>query len=289
MTLLIWLLWWIIWSQYTSQNIHQKKRFLWYNLKKEEKMKKTLIIILAFSLSLFAILNLIPLGTKNIELSNTDIKIAVPKLSYLYKKDDNEIILKTLRGKKSIKRELEKIKRKCKTKKCNNNLVYYDEKNNITIINYKIYKKGLINLFSITFQPEEISNNNCEKIINIKKTNLKLIECSNNGCYQNNRYKLKTKNHIDYFLYYDLKKDLLLKTGMEKYNYLSSILEYKWLYREDLIEFMDYQVSIDKNTTKEKNQNYNIYYNKDFMLIDCQNKNIYVTNPTSLDKTFCTN
>ena len=76
---------------------------------------------------------------------------------------------------------------------------------------------------------------------------------------------------------------------MEKYNYLSSILEYKWLYREDLIEFMDYQVSIDKNTTKEKNQNYNIYYNKDFMLIDCQNKNIYVTNPTSLDKTFCTN
>lgn len=250
-------------------------------------MKKTLLLILLFFLSLFAILNLIPLGTKNIELSNPDIKITVPRLSYFYKKDDNEIIFKTIKRKKSIKIELEKIKRKCQTKKCNNNLVYYDEKNNITITNCKIYKKGVINLFSITFQPGEISNNNCEKIVSVKNTNLKFIDCDNNGCYQNNRYRLKTKNNVDYFLYYDLKKDMLIKTGMENYNYLSSALEYKWLYREDLIEFMDYQVSIDKNTTKKKNQNYITYHNKDFILIDCQNKNIYITNSLSLNKTFC--
>ena len=54
-------------------------------------MKKTLLLILLFFLSLFAILNLIPLGTKNIELSNPDIKITVPRLSYFYKKDDKSL------------------------------------------------------------------------------------------------------------------------------------------------------------------------------------------------------
>ena len=250
-------------------------------------MKKKLLIIFLIILSLFVIINLLLFRTKKVNLKKNDIEIVVPKFSYLYKEKDNEIIFKTLRGKKSIENELKRIERKYISKKCNNRLVYYDEKNNITITNYKIYKKGFFNYFSINFQTGLISNNSCGRILDIKKTDLRFKDCGNVKCYQNSRYKFRTKDNIEYFLYYDLDKDILIKSGMENYNYLDSLLDYRWLYREDLIKFMNYQSSVDKKIKKIKKQDYTIYYNDNFMLVDCKNNDIYITNPTSLDKYFC--
>lgn len=118
-------------------------------------MKKNIIIVLIILLVLivgFIGIKFISFGTENAMMGASLVEIEVPKLSNLSEECCTyEATLKTLRGKKSIQKELDKMVEKYQKTNCNGKVAYYDLVNDVTIFEYNVESDGLFTKYTIKY------------------------------------------------------------------------------------------------------------------------------------------
>ena len=119
-------------------------------IKGKKSINKKYIIIpvcLVITILLIIIFKNIYLGYKiinidyNYDYGNQKIKLGVPKLSFMMKNNDRSFSFKNLRGSNVLESEIKKYLKTLKYSVCNDTIYYYDEKSNISIINYRVKNK----------------------------------------------------------------------------------------------------------------------------------------------------
>lgn len=118
-------------------------------------MKKNIAITIAVLVGLIIVLigiKVIPFGTKEATMGANIQKIEVPSLSSLESECCTyEATFKTLRGKASIQKELDKMVSNYMEMNCNGNKAYYDMTHNVTIFSYEVKSSGLFTEFTIKY------------------------------------------------------------------------------------------------------------------------------------------
>lgn len=127
-------------------------------IKGKKSINKKYIIIpvcLVIIILLIIVFKNIYLGYKiinidyNYDYGNQKIKLGVPKMSFMMRNNDRSFSFKNLRGSNVLESEIKKYLKTLKYSTCNDT-IYYDEKSNISIINYKVKDKILYS--SIDYQ-----------------------------------------------------------------------------------------------------------------------------------------
>lgn len=113
------------------------------NIKKENKklrIKYILLIILLLFILITIIFKYISFGysIKEYIYNNSIIKIGIPQGSFNVKNNDRSISFKNLRSKLIVKEEMKNYLKTLDYLTCNDTIYYYDNENNISIINYKV-------------------------------------------------------------------------------------------------------------------------------------------------------
>lgn len=251
-------------------------------------MKKIVTTILIFLLIIILSIKFIPFGSKNINMPNSLVNLKVPRLSFF--KEECCMFSLTFKSFKSIftlKLELNNIMNKYEKMTCNNKTYYYDEKNNITISEYGVNYGFILNEFYITYDKGKRDLNECSKITDSSKIDYRLQNprADEITCIETRKIPMEYLNEDGktYKLYYDwCFGDLLFQTGIEKMNYLDSMLAYDWISMHDIIDFLEYQVE-NNTATKDlyRDGGSVLYKNKDFALLYCNtiegNKDIYIS------------
>lgn len=123
--------------------------------KNKKKMTTILIPIIIFIIIILILLfKNIFLGyeikTLNYKHSaeSRDIKIGIPKLSFMTKNNDRSYSFKNLRSSHVLETEIKKYLKELKYLSCNDTIYYYDEDNDISIINYSVKDKILYSTIS---------------------------------------------------------------------------------------------------------------------------------------------
>jgi len=117
--------------------------------KVKNKLYYIIPICLIFIVLLIIIFKNIYLGYKivnidyNYDYGNQEIKIGVPKLSFMMKNNDRSFSFKNFRGANVLESEIKKYLKTLKYSACNDSIYYYDEKSDISIINYSLNNKIL--------------------------------------------------------------------------------------------------------------------------------------------------
>ena len=113
------------------------------NIKKDNKklrIKYLLLIILLCFILFIIVFKYISFGysIKEYSYNNSIIKIGIPKGSFNVKNNDRSISFKNLRSKLVVKEEIKNYLNTLEYLTCNDTIYYYDNENNISIINYKV-------------------------------------------------------------------------------------------------------------------------------------------------------
>lgn len=212
------------------------------------------------------------------QILNVDkFKLSVPFYSKYYnstKSNDGYVLMfKTLLTKSILLNKTNEILGKYEEYICQNQLFYYDKDNNATIKKIDISNKLFINQYSITLSNGKFDNNYCSKVVNYKDLKYQIKPIFSKP------YEIEYKNTIDgnmYKIYFNLEnKDILLSTGMNKMNYLGSMLKYGWVSMNQFLDYLDYTTSIKDGSKIESEKNI-IYKTNDFSLLKCNNNNIYI-------------
>ena len=118
-------------------------------------MKKNVLIVLGVLVVLIVGLigiKVISFGTENAMMGASLINIEVPKLSTLTEECCvYEATFSTLRGKKSIQKELDSMVEKYQEINCNGKKAYYDLTNDVTIFEYSVESSGLFTKYTIKY------------------------------------------------------------------------------------------------------------------------------------------
>lgn len=118
-------------------------------------MKKNITIVILILIILVSILlgiKFIPFGTKEATMGANITTIEVPKLSTLKEECCTyEATFKTLRGKNSIQKELDKMLESYMEFDCNGKKSYFDIKHNITVFEYEVQDGIMFNTFTIKY------------------------------------------------------------------------------------------------------------------------------------------
>ncbi|MBQ9072346.1 MAG: hypothetical protein IJY25_04245 [Bacilli bacterium] len=118
-------------------------------------MKKNIIIVLVILVVLivgFIGIKFISFGTENAMMGASLIEMEVPKLSTLSEECCvYQATFSTLRGKKSIQKELDNMVEKYQKINCNGKTAYYDLANNVTIFEYSVESSGLFTKYTIKY------------------------------------------------------------------------------------------------------------------------------------------
>lgn len=121
-------------------------------------MKKIIIVAVVLIL-LFISIKVIPLGTREMMMGASLIRIEVPKLSSLDSECCSyEATFKSLRGMSSLKKDLDKIMSKYEKIYCNGETYYYDKNNNITYKQYELSSGLFFSKYKISY----VRNNICD-------------------------------------------------------------------------------------------------------------------------------
>lgn len=128
-----------------------------------KKIKKVIISFTILILILFLVIfKNVYMGynLKNIyyEHSKKNITIGLPKLSFFIKKNDQSYKAYNLRSSYVLETEVKRYLKTLKYTNCNDTIYYYDEKNDISIIEYKIKNNILFNTISY----EIVDHDYCE-------------------------------------------------------------------------------------------------------------------------------
>lgn len=261
------------------------------------KKRTIFIILIIIFLILGILLKFIPFKVTEYKIDSLSLKI--PAMSFYNKKIKHKnnfisdkgniytIQFKNFRSKYTIEKELKKILDKYEIKECNNNKIYYNKNDDFTIINYKINKGFLFNTFYIEVLKGNTNINICSKITDPSKLKYVIMSSSlnyNNLPYTPSKLKYLNKDGNISNIYYNHSDDILFYTGTGKAKYLQDLLQFGWISMQDILDFLEYQ---EKNNKAKKinEKDYTLYYNKDFSLLKCTNKNnndIYISNKKTL-------
>ena len=248
-------------------------------------MKKNIIILLIVVILVvlaFSIIRFYNFGVKKIYIENSRITLTIPKIAKLKSVSKNYVEFSSLQNKDVITNSLESIYSGLESKICNNKKVYYDDKNNITITDYRIEESGLITKFYINYRRGNISNDECSIVKNPKKIKYQIEEAQEgNICTIPSKFNYRNSDGNLYNVYYICFGNLWIQTGMNEMNYLNQMLYYGWISMQDMIDFMEYQVKIGEASQKKYSGEKTILYqNRDFSMLVCDtsigNKDIYI-------------
>lgn len=121
-------------------------------IKKENKRKKKKIILFFSAIIIIFIIIIIKnkyFGYKMVKYNfnnsyiKKEIELGVPYGSFMRKENSNSISFKNFRSKKVLEIEIKDYLKKLDPILCNDTIYYYDENNDITIINYGVKDKKL--------------------------------------------------------------------------------------------------------------------------------------------------
>lgn len=132
------------------------------NESNSRKRKKLIIgIVLLSALLIIVIFKNISFGysikTIHYNHTNRNIKLGIPRGSFFIKNNDRSYSIRSLRSANIIENETKRYLKTLKYSTCNDTIYYYDEGNNISIINYDI--RG--NMFYSTLSYEIVENDYC--------------------------------------------------------------------------------------------------------------------------------
>ncbi|MBR1377362.1 MAG: hypothetical protein IJ565_06105 [Bacilli bacterium] len=251
---------------------------------------KIFIIILLFLICLFfMVFKFYPFGSKVYILSNNSIGISIPKFSKVVESEDNYIVLKTFRSKYIIQKELRKILKDYKRYNCNlPDTIYYNEKDNYSILSYNLEREGFYNKIQINYKIGRVDNNFCGKIHDYKKLKYKIFPINDTGyCYIPDAFDIKDNNNINYAISYNCFGNLAIENGMGKMIYFDQILSYGWLEIDDFLKFLEYQSEIGKFNVYKSNSAI-LYHSNDFDVFYCKSsKNIYIDKEIEMNEIIC--
>lgn len=249
-------------------------------------LKFTVIIILIFILLLsFIYIKFLSLGTNIYNLKNKDITIEIPNFSFYKGQKDNVLIFNSIKSKNNINFILASLESKYEKYTCRNKSYYFDEINDITIINYDVKSSFPFNEIYITYNKGKYDNNYCNKVIDPTKTNYQFKEYPPDGNPRPFTFIATADNGDKIMVYYNIITGrLLFKTGNGYMNYLESMIQFNWLTMSDVIKFLEYKVIQKEATVKEDiDIGYTLYTTKDFSLLECHtqfgNNDIYIEEP----------
>lgn len=253
-------------------------------------LKLSLIIITSILIVAILIVKFIPFGSKYYKNS----KLEIPKLSFDIKiEEDKSIIFKTFRSKKIIKMELTGIFNEHQKYLCNNKYYYYDNKNDITIIDFNISNSSIFNKVEIKYRKGKLTNVECGKVGDYTKLRYSVIPVNETGyCYVLDEFEYKDDKGNNYSIHYNCFGNLAFTNGMGKMIYIHSIISYRWLSMEDLTAFLELQVKNQKmSKIKYDDDGSILYINDDFSLLKCdtegKNKDIYIAKTISNNENLC--
>lgn len=147
---------------------------------------------------------------------NRNLEIDIPMLSFSYKNSDQSIYLWNIRENKVLSKELDKLFLDKEIISCNGNEYYYDAKNDITIIDYKIKDYYFWNTIYYKYE----FDNYCDR--------LKLEEANRIIDYGATYYNDINIDGIDYSILLFLKSNFNASFVIKKYNLdRSEVIEYE--------------------------------------------------------------
>lgn len=113
---------------------------------------KKIIIVLVLIVCFYLGIKFIPMGTKRVRMGASLVELEVPKFSSIKSECCTyKVTFKTLRGKNIIKKELDKVINSYMKESCNNNTVYYNMKDDITITKYDVSGGFLYSTFTLEY------------------------------------------------------------------------------------------------------------------------------------------
>ena len=125
------------------------------NIKKNLYKKLFLRLLPIIMVILIFIFKLLPIGY-NIEHFRYNeekiIDLGIPKLSFNIKNKENNYSFKNIRSKQNLKNEVKTYLNTLTKLSCNNTNYYYEDNNNITIIDYSVKQNILYNSISYTIR-----------------------------------------------------------------------------------------------------------------------------------------
>lgn len=243
---------------------------------------KILILLLFLVCLFFLILKFYPFGSK-VYISDS-VEINIPIFSKVVEKKENYIVLKTFRSKYIIQNELEKIFEEYEKYNCNlSDTIYYNEKNNYSILSYNFEREGFYNKIIINYKVGKVDNNFCGKIVDYKKLKYKILPINDTGyCYIPDSFSIK-----DYTINYNCFGNLAIENGMGKMIYFDQILSYGWLEISDFLQFLEYQAEKGKFNIYSYNNDV-LYHGNDFDVLYCKtSKKIYVDKEIEMNENIC--
>ncbi len=115
-------------------------------------MKKYLtpLNILVIFIVLLVFFEYFPFGIKNYKINGKNIQI--PRMTFVEKKDKNEIKLNSFRDSSSLKSDIKSILKQYQIINENNKIYYYDIKQNLLIKQYSLKKGFLMNKIIIKYE-----------------------------------------------------------------------------------------------------------------------------------------
>ncbi len=248
-----------------------------------KKIAIKIFVLLLFLICLFfLIVKFYPFGSK-VYISDS-IEINIPIFSKVAEKEENYIVLKTFRSKYIIQKELKKIFEEYERYNCNSSdTIYYNEKNNYSILSYSFEREGFYNKIIINYKVGKVDNNFCGKIVDYKKLKYKILPINDTGyCYIPDVFSIK-----DYTINYNCFGNLAIENGMGKMIYFDQILSYGWLEMSDFLKFLEYQ-SEKGNFNIYKYNNDILYHGKDFDVLYCKtSKKIYIDKEIEMNENIC--
>lgn len=192
------------------------------NILKKKAIKITIIIFLILLIGLVIVKNL---SFKEFGLitvydyynnRNKTIELDVPLLSFSYQEGEQEIFLWNIRENKVLKKEMDLLLKDMEVIRCDGNEYYYDNKNNITIIDYQIKDYYLWNTIYYHYE----FDNYCDRL-EVEKAN-QLIDYGST-------YSMELAlDESSYIVMLSLKSDFQASFVIKKYNAdRSNVIEYE--------------------------------------------------------------
>lgn len=242
--------------------------------------KKIIFYIMVMFIIIILGIKFIPFGAKNYYNSEFNVSMIVPRLSFFKeKKEKNVISFITIKNKRILKFELDRILSKLEKKTCHYDTYYYDKKSDITIEKYEINSGILFNEFSISYGKGEYSNDICNIITDPTRIEYDYFHLNEEREIKP-LYQYLNQDGKLYNVYTTCDYCLSIKKGMGYPSYFEDLLKSSYMSMDDLITFLEYQVKIG-DATKDIvfNSSSTIYKNKDFTLVKCNtlegNKDVY--------------
>lgn len=261
---------------------------------KKTKIKLIISFLIIIIILLYFIFKFIYLGYEIKEIkyknsySNNNIKIGIPKTSFMPKINDQSYSFKNFRSSNTLKSEIKDYLKTLEYKTCNNTIYYYDEEENFSIIEYSVENNILYSTISYHLEEYDycyinklkeygeklgilgrIHEMNRELLYNNKNKNNSLIILFDDGYRRPNsdKYNFDIKLTISYL------KDNQIKVLEESTGYYEIKNNKLYYYREEIktsskeIDIPEVSVfEIDKDKKLILIDNYLKDYSKEIVL-----------------------